>query len=124
MRYLSGELDPGELKVFEERLRSDDRFAETVNLFRSVEKEMQATPEEIDFREKLKPLSQKYFGIKEEAPVVTMPRKRVSWWLYGAAAAACVLVFIWLRPQKEKVYSSAELYARYDQPEPLPVMMR
>jgi len=123
-RYLAGDLNSGELKAFEERLQSDPDFAETVKLFRSVEKEMQVTPDELEIREKLKPLSQQYFGIRNDTPVMTMPRKRVNWWLYGSAAAACLLVLLWLRPWQQKTYTSNELYAQYAQSEPLPVMVR
>ncbi|MBK8611377.1 MAG: tetratricopeptide repeat protein [Chitinophagaceae bacterium] len=122
-KYLAGELNSEALQAFEQRLQTDSAFAEVFSLYKSVETEMTETEDERAFREKLSGITQKHFTTGTEAKIIPLGSKIKKWWLYAAAAAAIITLFIF-KPWSDKPLTNEQLYAQYAVPDELPAVVR
>jgi tetratricopeptide (TPR) repeat protein len=123
-KYLGGELSRDELQAFDLRLQNDKTFAEIFALYKSVEAEMHEAEDETELRNRLSGISQKHFNIAAPAKIIKLKTNRTRWLLYATAAAASIIILLFLKPWQDKVFTNEELYAQYAVPEELPTVVR
>jgi tetratricopeptide (TPR) repeat protein len=122
-RYLAGALSQDELQAFGIRLQNDKAFAEIFALYKSVETEMLETEDETELRKTLSGITQKHFAV-EPAKIIKLKPNRTRWLLYATAAAASIIILLFLKPWQQKAVSNEQLYAQYAVPEELPSVVR
>lgn len=122
--YLSGQLSPDELQAFDLRLQNDKAFAEVFAMYKSIESEMHETEDEKELRKTLSGISQKHFDTDPAAKIITLKTNRKRWLLYASAAAASIIILLFLKPWQEKVLSNDQLYAQYATVQELPAVVR
>jgi tetratricopeptide (TPR) repeat protein len=86
--YLEGKLQGEELKAFEHRIQTDPSFAETVQLYSNINKELDQGTEDLPLKQNLAALNEKYFGKPAGAKVTSIRRTRLRIFIQVAAAAA------------------------------------
>jgi tetratricopeptide (TPR) repeat protein len=123
-KYLGGELAPDELQAFEMRLQNDKAFADVFAMYKTIETEMHEAEDERELREKLSGITKKHFDIAAPAKVIVLKPQRTRWLLYATAAAASIIIVLFLKPWGEKTLSNEQLYAQYAVPEELPAVVR
>jgi predicted Zn-dependent protease len=123
-KYLGGELSPGELQAFDLRLQNDKAFAEVFAMYKSIETEMNETADESELRKTLSGISQKHFDVEATAKIIKLKPNRTKWVLYATAAAASVIILLFLKPWQDKPLSNGQLYAQYAVPDELPAVVR
>jgi tetratricopeptide (TPR) repeat protein len=123
-KYLAGELSQDELQAFDLRLQNDKAFAGVFNMYKSIETEMHEAEDEMELRKTLSGITQKHFDVAAPAKIISLKPNRTKWLLYATAAAASVLILLFLKPWQEKVLTNEQLYAQYAIPEELPAVVR
>lgn len=123
-KYLGGDLSQDELQAFNLRLQNDKDFAEVFAMYKSIEKEMHETEDEIALRKNLSGFTQKHFDVAAPAKIISLKPNRTKWLLYATAAAASILILFILKPWQEKILTNEQLYAQYAVPEELPAVVR
>ncbi len=123
-KYLGGELSQNEMQAFDVRLQNDKAFAEVFALYKSVETEMLETEDERELRNRLSGITQKHFDVAEPAKIVKLKTNRTRWLLYATAAAASIIILLFLKPWQQKALSNEQLYAQYAVPDELPAVVR
>ena len=123
-KYLGGELSRDELQAFDLRLQNDKAFTEIFALYKSVDTEMHEAEDERELRNSLSGISQKHFNVAAPAKVIKLKTNRTRWLLYATAAAASIIILLFLKPWQDKILSNEQLYAQYAVPEELPAVVR
>jgi predicted Zn-dependent protease len=123
-KYLGGELSQDELQAFDLRLQNDKDFAEIFALYKSVEAEMHEPEDERELRNRLSGISQKHFTVAAPAKIIKLKTNRTRWLLYATAAAASIIILLFLKPWQGKALSNEQLYAQYAVPDELPTVVR
>jgi predicted Zn-dependent protease len=123
-KYLSGELSRDELQAFDVRLQNDKVFAEIFALYKSVEAEMYEAGDETALRKTLSGITQKHFDVAEPPKIIKLKPNRTRWLLYATAAAASIIILLFLKPWQEKALTNEQLYAQYAVPDELPANVR
>lgn len=123
-KYLGGELAPDELQAFEIRLQNDIAFAEVFAMYKSIESEMNEPEDEKELRKTLSGISQKHFDTATPAKVITLKNHRNKWLLYATAAAASIIILLFLKPWQQKTLNNDQLYAQYATVQDLPAVVR
>jgi predicted Zn-dependent protease len=123
-KYLANELNQDELQAFDLRLQNDKAFAEIFALYKSVEAEMHETEDETELRKTLSGITQKHFDVAEPAKIIKLKPNRTRWLLYATAAAASIIILLFLKPWQDKALTNEQLYAQYAVPQELPAVVR
>jgi tetratricopeptide (TPR) repeat protein len=123
-KYLANELSQDELQAFDLRLQNDKSFAEVFAMYKSIETEMNETEDEQELKKKLSGISQKHFNVAAPAKIVKLKTNRTRWLLYATAAAASIIILLFLKPWQDKALSNEQLYAQYAIPDELPANVR
>ena len=123
-KYLGGELSPDELQAFNLRLQNDKDFAGIFAMYKSIVTEMSESEEERELRKNLSAITQKHFKVAATAKIITLKPNRTKWLLYATAAAASIVILLFLKPWEQKPVSNEQLYAQYAVPEELPAVVR
>ena len=123
-KYLGGELSRDELQAFDLRLQNDKAFTEIFALYKSVDTEMHEAEDERELRNSLSGISQKHFNVAAPAKIIKLKTNRTRWLLYATAAAASIIILLFLKPWQDKILSNEQLYAQYAVPEELPAVVR
>ena len=87
--YFTGELSPHEKAAFEGRLENDPAFAEEVTLYILSRR----AAEEVLLEEKRKRFLEQFQDLSRKDKSIPIGRSK-SWWYYGLAAAATLLLFV------------------------------
>lgn len=92
-RYLANDLNPGEKKAFEDKIRSDQELAEKVALYQSLSEELRSRfsreQDEQRLRESLQAISNAEIT-KRSAHVISF-----QWYHWAAAASIALLAIAW-----------------------------
>jgi tetratricopeptide (TPR) repeat protein len=92
-QYLAGELTPEENKAFEDRIKSDGVFAEKVDVYRSLSKNLRSRfsgeQDEQRLRESLQAISKAEI-IKKSGKVISL-----QWYHWAAAASIALIAVFW-----------------------------
>jgi hypothetical protein len=112
-RYVDGEMSSEELQNFEEQLQQDEELKKEVELYKEVndvlKEKLHPSNEELNLRNSLDDLREKYFSEKPKAKIISF--KRVTMYVAAAAAILLIFVFIW-SPWKQNLfdkYASTEM---------------
>jgi predicted Zn-dependent protease len=93
-RYLAGEMNAGEQKDFEDRIKNDGDFAEKVLLYRSLTENLKSRfsgeDAETQLRESLSAISKSEFVPEKKARVISL-----RWYHWAAAASIALLAIAW-----------------------------
>jgi hypothetical protein len=123
-KYVQNGLTEAERTAFEAELAADPALASATKLYQDIEAKMKgsmaATAGEAALKQQLEALNQQYFGKKggatvmtaptaTDAPVVPMRKRRILYYIAGAAAM--LLVFILVRPFGGGKFDADTLYA-------------
>ena len=114
-QFLRGELDEVAEQNLQERMQSDEEFAEEVRFQEEAKQFIQHREDRNQLKEQLFQLRQE---AKKEAKVIPFRRKLI-YYLSAAAAIALICIFIW-----PFLFSNASLYDQYAQHEPLALQKR
>ncbi len=112
-----------EMQAFEQRLQTDEAFAETFTMYKTIGNEMKEESND-ELTETLSSLNKKYFTEKQEGKIVEMKTSGKKWWLYAAAASVFVAVLFIIQPWKSKTVSNEEVFAQNAVVEDLPTVVR
>lgn len=123
-KYLGGDLTSDELQAFNTRLQNDKNFAGVFAMYTSIETEMHETEDEKELRKTLAGISQKHFDDSSSAKIISIKPNRTKWLWYAGAAAASIVLLLFLKPWQGKVLSNEQLYAQYAIPRELPAVVR
>lgn len=127
-RYVTGRMTPDEQAAFEERMRRDPELAREAETVRHIANAVERRNEQAAFDELARIGSveelKRILNAAGHGAVETPPRRnRLRRLIPFAAAAAAVLVFVWIGMRPE--YASEELYGRwYETPEYAPAVSR
>jgi tetratricopeptide (TPR) repeat protein len=113
-KYLHDGLTEDEQKSFEQAIATDPDLAESVKLYSQTEQQLLAKANAADgearLTQQLDALGKEYFGAKEKAPVVTMPKRKRLYYYIGGAAAVLLAIFL-VQPLLHTQKTADELYA-------------
>ena len=114
-RYLSGQMDQEEKKAFNAEIAANPSLEEELALQKDMANFLKRKDQRDILKNQLHDISNDYFKTTEQdqAKIVQLPRRRLSWMIAASAAAVITLILVW------QFLLSPSLFEQYAQYPPL-----
>ncbi|MFN7117180.1 MAG: tetratricopeptide repeat protein [Saprospiraceae bacterium] len=114
-RYLSGQMDQEEKKAFDAEIAANPLLEEELALQKDMANFLKRKDQRDVLKQQLHDISNDYFKTTEQdqAKIVQLPRRRLSWMIAASAAAVIIFILVW------QFLLSPSLFEQYAQYPPL-----